>query len=303
MVKLISLQYYNQGVEYLNKSDYKSAFKEFQKSGLLFSDERINYLQSVCLISIVTQGTKNEESLLYLVKFANITYSETNQIIFKEYYSFITNELLIKKQELDRYKLLSEKTYAHLKDSVAKADVQYISLYNFSKYYYYKNQFPECLISLDKLYSSNKTDLEIHNLITATTDRILSPYMGTTKYVDETEKYLKKYSFLKENSDFLYNYIMTVSKLSVEGYEFEEFVKGEKYLNKLKILLKENEANTLGIKGEMSAKAFGAAAGYYVRKQQYKTAQGILKNGLYYLPENAELKNRLKTITSYMGKK
>ncbi|MCO4291740.1 hypothetical protein NF867_02555 [Solitalea sp. MAHUQ-68] len=304
LTHLIGLQYYNQGLDYLNKSDFVNAYKEFSKSSMLYSnEERLKYLKSACLVSLLTyvKSGREEESAYYLAKYANIRYSDFNQLLLKDIYSNISDKLLIKNQEEERYTKIFNQTFALVIDSLAQVDIKRITYYHFSKYYYLKNQFKESLKYLDKLYFMNNNDLEIQGYITYIVTNNLSNSQLNAKIIGEVDSAIAKYPFLASNERIYQLQLANLAYQVSKKYEFGEIAKGEEYLNRLKSTLKKSTLS-YGSSGELLAEAFGSAAGYYVRKKQYKTAQALLNNALNYLPDSERLRERIKNIKDFMGK-
>ncbi len=301
--KLAGLLYYNLGIAAFNNENQEEAYKNFEKAYFLYPSARIKYFVSVCLVNVLLKNnmSENEHAYPYYLRLIETFNKDLAEGMLKEYMENVTQRLLFKSPQAEKYFQFYKKVSPQVKDSALSKDIRYTHYYHAAHYYSIKGKYDSSLLYLDSVYALNKDDLLVQELVTGTVEEIL-------KKLGEDEQALMKslndffvrYPFIdRYNSRFGDVYALCLTRAALKSYKADKKKEGANYLSEIEALMKK-QTDFLKKNENYLTAAVLEGYYYYVRHREYKEAKTFLLHVTTYLPNNEEVQLRIKRINEIL---
>lgn len=295
---LAGVQYFNLGVGFLNKRDYRNAFKQFEKAWILFPSERVVYVLLNSIYAILADSDYNDiEDVSFIYKLARYKkFGVPDESILSEFVKITHKQLINNSNEVfyDKvYKTLTKK----LPDKEIVKRISYIYNYEKGRFLYNKSRFSEALEFCQKAYDENPDNADAQLLLIYCISNKVIAVPESEKAIELLENYANRYPRLAKNLQFnqlLLSYYLDAMRLYFESNKIKEAIKYK--------TLFENSFITNGEYTQLHqfiGVAYSASAVYYFKKGKYKTARITLEQGLEFSPQNYELKKRMEILNQY----
>ena len=298
LLKLAALQYYNFGVYLSDKKNYSESLEWFKKAYVLYPSERISFILRNTLLNALANGGKvNSESLeLYLlfIRFNSNDKLDFSDVDVKKIVESVSEEVLITKSDLLGFNTFHSKVKGIVKDKVLIKEIDFVYFYQLTRYFYLNGNQDSIERYSEKAYLLNPNNSYLRGMISDYIMKRVNGYMDVNSIYKLLVKSNEKYSFLIENENF--NNVMVNCYLE---YAFQNFnnrngVKGEEYLLKFELLIKEK--NIISPSEKFITKAYSEAGVYYYRNGNKTKASEKIKYALNYYPENYMLNEMRKQL-------
>jgi len=296
--KLAGLLYYNRGVEAMTEEHYNEAYKNFEKASFLYPDKKITYFTFLCLANIILDKgmAENEDALPYFIRFSELAKGESEKDVMIDYMDKVTQKLLFKFPDAQKYKTLYNNVCQSVTDSALISKIKYNHYYNTAHYYSIKNKSDSSLLYLDSVYAYNKSDLLIQELITGSIEEKMRTAIGNEETaLTSLEQYFEVYPFIDKNSRLGEFYVYCISKVMTTKFKNDKNKEGEKYLATLQNLLSKQPELIPKVQ-VYAVPAFLEVYYYQLRQRQYKEAKTYLQSLNKFYADNEEIKSRMQRI-------
>ncbi|THU41330.1 hypothetical protein FAM09_04260 [Niastella caeni] len=302
--QLCGLLYYNLGVEAAQKDDYVTAYKNFEKAYFLHPGSRMKYFVSMSLYTHIYKAAnmREEEKLNAFKRYVQIGDSVAANELIGDFVEKISKKYLFQYPDMPRYLSMYSSIVNMVKDSALLRIIRHDHYNDMAHYYSIKDNIDSSKTYLDSLYNMNTGDLLVQELISQTVMKILYKLPEGKEGVAALKDYFRAYPFLTANSKLQDYQIYCLARETGMKYDLENEKEGRKYLEEMKAAL--DGKPELARRGEQYIElAIGEVCGFYVRKQDYKTARDILAFFKKLLPENEEINRRFTNAEKRMNQK
>ncbi|WP_436516211.1 hypothetical protein [Ekhidna sp. To15] len=293
--QLIGIQYYNKGLDLLDKKEYHKAWKELSKAQLFHSTDQLDGALFVSMINVLSGSDYtdwNDIKLLpFLTRFESFDVKNTN--ILGEFSRMISH-VLSDRNESE----LAEKAYqyfiANSNNEKINTDVTFTYHYEVGRKSYNRANYAEAFDSIIKAYKAKPGNESAERLLTesfrlAHINKPTSETLATLDTLMNQNDELQTNNHL--NTMLLNLYLMQMG----EDFESRRAVNG----NKMKEQFEEKiEGNDSFIYDKyILSNAYSKAAVYYFKRGYTSRARAIIQKGLEFVPDSYELKSRLRMIS------
>lgn len=293
---LVGIQYYNKAIEAFNNENYIKAYLNIQKSSIYYKNKKIDFLKKGMLGLIVdTVNFDNIENFYWFKEFINESEGMNETEFIKHKFYDIISSPSLKEEDL---KTIKETIESVKKEEIGNSllEVYYVFLAkNELKYQKEKT----ALKYAKEVYKINPDNLEIQNIISFSTVRILSSRNLNEERLIEINETVKEYPFIDEFGLFNSFKAFVYAYLIRKEYIADNPSVGKAYLNNLEKIL-DKYGNEVEFHQEAIGEAYGSVGAYYFRRQKYTTALTYLNKGLVYSPKNAQILRKIKFVKSKM---
>lgn len=301
--ELVGLLYYNKGIEALHAEKYLDAYRHFEKSYFLYPDAKLKYFVTMSLSMVVYNDDKisDDEKLPYYFRQIELDNRKPGLSLVAQYVSKHSKKYLFENTDLVKYHAMYRSVYSRVKDSMMLQALRKDHYTNCARYYDIKNKPDSTGLYLDSLYQLNPNDLLVQEMITSNVIEVIRGAGGERTAVDAFDGYAKRFPFIN-NTKLQEFQVFVTSKVVYDLYDAENAKDGKKYLDNLRSVL--DGKPELAKKSEMYlGMAIGEVCGYYVRKQDYKSAKELLLFMMKLLPENEDFTRRLTHVNKQLTSK
>jgi len=232
--QLAGLQYYNQGVEALTKSDESGALKSFEKAYILYPSERILFFINNCLAIQVEERTDyNQQSVTAIMKLLNYNDSDFFNSQAINFFELICENVLIKKNNSGEFERLYKLFNSGIQDDSIKQEIT--SLYYTYKgiALYYKSSYRDALPILKQAYDMQQEDLRLQAIISESVLRLASFPSDPEKTIKTLDEYVAGFSFLKTYKLINDAYAKMYLGLAGNYFQINDKKNGLLYLSKI----------------------------------------------------------------------
>ncbi|PIB36685.1 hypothetical protein BFP72_15380 [Reichenbachiella sp. 5M10] len=295
MKELVGVQYWNQGLYLLEDEDYHEAYTAFQKSYLLFPNEKVRDLLLGSLSYLVSQVTysRYDESdyIIQLARFDSVKVS--NQDVSNEFLR-LNQKQLIDRGDVDLY----TKSYTHLIEGLERASLReqitYYYNYEMARTRFNKGQSKLALEYSLAAYALKPTNIDAEGLVLSSLGRLLQ-YETDYKYsYNLIDSVALKYSTLMDNANFG-NIYLNINLIRMEEY-YRMSKRGDGDYHKDKFEQAISQYPNFRADPNLIGRAYSQLAVFHFRQGSYSAAKSALRTGLNYAPNNVELTNRLRAM-------
>lgn len=288
--ELIGIQYFNRGISYLNKELYELAYNNFLKSQQVYTNKKAAIVTETTLHFLIDKlDFSRIDNFNWFVKYAD-SYEDVDYLEYK------LSKILTNNKWLDDDYTTIEKKLGLINNKECQnklLEVYYVVLADRAHKF---QRVSEALYYSNKIHKLNPDNLDAKNYIaTFEIDRLAQKNVSAEREFD-LDSLLKKYPFLKEFG--IYNRYRTYlySFLVAKSFNDNNKLKGQEYLFQLERLIENKEESTMDFNQEAIGNAYGSIGAYYYRKGQKKKAIEVMKGGLEYSPENANILKKIQLI-------
>lgn len=297
--EVVSLQYSNYSIYYLEEKKYSEAIDEIKKAYYLNPYDRNKYILKSTLIFNV-QNNKYEkkeqvENLALLCRFRIQNDDELSNEFLKNEFLRLTESQLINNSNYSLYDESYKIIIQEVSDTVLNNEISYSYHHELARLGYLNNKDSAYeLPHLRAAYNINPKNANLQGIILSYLEREVKGKNDPRDIIKLMDLYSKYFDFTNENNGFNGVKANCILELSYQSFAVNDINKGETYLKEFENLMntkKDTKANDTFIE-----KAYSFAAGVYYKKGNIAKARQTLKNGLIYSPDNFGLKLRLNQL-------
>lgn len=302
--ELCGLLYYNKGIEAMQAEKYLDAYRHLEKSYFLYPEEKLKYFLTLSLTMVVYKEDQltDDEKLPYYFRYIQLDNKKLGQQMIAEYVTKARKKLLFQNPDLPKYHTMYRSVLNQITDTGLVYAMRHDHYKNCAHYFEIKNQSDSLNIYLDSLYRLNTNDILVQEMIIRNTMETLQNLGNEKQILDTLNSFFNRYPFIKANARLQEFQIFYMTKVVNDYYDVEDAKAGKKYLDSLKALLDGQPA--LAKKSEKYLEmAIGEVCGYYVRKQDYKSARDLLVFMKKLLPDNEDFERRLTHVSKQLNSK
>ncbi|MFM1875659.1 MAG: hypothetical protein RL266_1396 [Bacteroidota bacterium] len=292
--QLLGLQYYNQGVYFMQNKEYRKAIKELEKASYLYPSGGNLYNMLVSMAKVLDDTDyKGERDILYLARMTRMPKEfELSRSHVMSAFALITNELLISKSD----KVTYDSIYHELSSLMAKDDslrnkIDLIYNYETARYYSLTGDYDASIPFVLKALKNEPSNLQTQGMVT---DLLRHQFLEKYKkdVVDEVlvQQVLNIQDSIPEiweNTRFKQLYIDLYGAVIAVKVEQGDHAESLDMLMKLEAL-----ADDIALVPEQNITSYicSEIAKYYFKKGQYGNARKATTMGLKYYPNDGLLK-------------
>jgi hypothetical protein len=295
--QLAGLLYYNAGVDAIGKENFNEGYKNFEKAYFLYPCQKIRYFVIISLASLLVEDKmKNDpDAYMYYLRFSDISDRDISKTMLGGYYDEIGQKLLFKSSDPQKYWQLYNRMIPHISDTTLRKDIQSAHYYNIAHYFSIKSKYDSSLLYLDSVYTYNKNDLLIQELITNNLLEVLRGITNEKKAYDSLNTIFKRYPFIDRQSRLGEYYFYCLSRVTVTAFQNDHKKEGDEYLQIIYNLIETQPE--LKKKGEpYFTEAFSGAYSYFMGRSKYKEAKDFLTSVMKFYPDNEDLQRQMKFV-------
>ena len=294
MKELAGLQYLNDAFYNYGRDNFKYAFNQIQKAYYLYPSQRVSTVM-LFLLSRCIAETKYEvpEDAAYLAYAARYVGKELELEVFLNEFNNLTNNVLVERSQIALY----DRIFTFLSENIDEGSVRNALIAE-----YYKNKgrvlistfrVKEALANFEKALSLEPENLEIQTLTVSSLAYSFSS-ASSQEVVNSIEEFERRFPLMQKNETFISLQMLGYLQYSEEKFDFEKPLEGEVLLKKFENLYKMHKG--ISINYEKVGDAYSAAAVYYFKRSDKKTAREYLNRGLEISPENYQPMYRLRAL-------
>lgn len=294
LFELIGVQYFNEGIKLLEQQDYFGAWDAFSKAQLFHGGEdthKMLYSSLTLILSHARYADWDEIRMLPLAeRFLSFDISEIT--IIGEFYRML-NHNLISGNDPELAQRGYEYFMAHSSHADIKKEVAFLYHHEHAVIEYNRANYQRAFAFIKEAYLLKPGHARVENLLRESFMRS-SASKAPQEVLLDIDTLLATYPRLNENNQFhLWRLHLCLQSMG-ESFENKKPVAGQEFLDKF-LSLKEEKPD-LQYDNNMVGYAFSRAATYYFRKGHTSRARIALKKGLELVPDNYELRTKLRMI-------
>lgn len=298
LLELAGIQYYNRGIELINKQDFGKALVNLEKSYTLYPGDRTAFLIITCLEQfvrdeVVSHYDQNKE---YFVKYVNYTRREDTREVMQNHFEKVARELLLNQNDKVHYESFYSYLNENITDSAAVAGIQFINYFYLGTAEGLKSNSAKSIAYFTKAVAINPNNLVLQSLVAQVVLQQISRYgeIKEENILDSMDHYVQLFPFLSENPTILDIYPHLYLQLAGNHFNRNKGETGGKYISLFESFYKTHPDTEL--KDELIGWAYGEESSYYIRKGNKAKAKEMLLTGLKYSPDNEHLKTKLSYL-------
>lgn len=287
---LIGMQYYNQGLSYLDTEEDDKAINSLNKAKVFFSSplikpiiksimfDRVNHLEFNTLEDI--------EYLLELIAIANYPDDYSLGNVESSLYKIIEhddNDKEFIEAAIEKFKTIQN-------EKVRNTALEFLYEY-LAKQAGTDENLDEALKYSNYILELNPNSKMAQKIIEYVCFKKVSLSAFNIEALKEFEENCKTYPFLKENKRYYIALSHLYGSISLNSFKNKDIEVGHKYLQKLEEVLDHNEVLN-EVSKMLLSELYVKAGNYYYYKDQYQPAYNIYSKGLSYLPNDSDLNKR-----------
>ncbi|PLX14863.1 MAG: hypothetical protein C0597_09480 [Marinilabiliales bacterium] len=293
--EMVGIQYYNEAVIQFQNQKFEEAFYELEKAYLFYPSEKIAYLLYYSAALVIDKHDFSDIKYVdFLYKIARYTnYGITQEQIIGEF-GRITQNQLDYKGNYELYDAIFFKLYEKLNDEEIKNEISFIYNYEKARLFIRNERYESAFPYIEKALQIRPDHLDLQTMFIYALANKMESLVLTNEKLESLVDYAEKYPALKNNNT--YNDMVCDAYLytTIQNYEEGNLSEALLYHAKLKELIKKHEHYSNY--DYNITRLYSSAAVYYFRKGNTKKAKTILLEGLKFVPDSYELKQRLKVI-------
>lgn len=293
MVKLIGIQYMNQGIYALNNNQTKKAIDNFEKAHLFYPSEKIGYVLLVTRLQYLSKSrfTAPYDSRTLAKLEEHRSLGLTVDAILNEFQRGM-NELLIENSDVKSTEAFYHNVLINISNDTLSTEISHHYYFERARILYNQGDYSKSLN-----YSSQAIKLKPWNqnteslFVNALANKVRSNSDFKT-IQNELESYAQAHEQLNDNKLFTSMLANTYLVLFAQSYDFKRIKEGEEYHE----LFKNTYEQGMNIDQNNVGRAYSIAAVHYFRLGNKNKAKAFLSEGLAIAPGNYELQTRLRMI-------
>lgn len=291
IIELAALQYYNHGVSFFDKSDYRHAYSAFVKAYFLYPSSKIKMMINAAAAEIVTGSplTDTADVNVYVSSFSYSNSVKENDL-FVQNFEIFTQRNLVEKNNFNYYETIYHRIMNSINDSLLKDRITFVYYSQKGRVAALIGNFDESIVFLAKALKLNREQKEMAGLLSAA---LIEKYVNTEKCGDVMLSFTRENDFLLSNKR--YNEAICYCYLKETGNYFAS-TNYRKAFEALRIFEEFQSKYQVSPNAENVGFVYGNASSYYIRKGDYKQGRKYLLNGLKISPTSIELNRKLSVL-------
>ena len=301
--RMVSAIYQNQGLYFLQSSDFNSAYQALAKAYYLWPDINTKYLFRLALaLKIDNTNASDSQYAKLLSMFAEISGKSITTDVIVGLFQNMTNSQLNVEGNVQQYKRSYLEIKNRISDSAAISNIDFFYNVNMGILESDKKNYRNAQQFYERAYDIKPKNKGLQSSLLATFINRSLAYANNEEYlvefVEELDAFVGRHEEMLDNGMIL-NLLMNSNLGLMHVY----FLKNDeadaiKYMKKFEEMA-DNSKDALSIDIVVQVeKSYAAGASFYFKKYKYKTAKSILKKGIGYAPKSYLLKSRLETLNS-----
>ena len=292
-IELVGLLYYNSGIDYLNKSDFKWAFQQFEKAYLLYPSNRVKYSLELSLLAFVADmGPFSLDNLDFLAKLVNYS-SNTRyrELVVREFNNY-TQKYLINENDEAKYEQIYNRLIAQVNDSAVKSNISTIYFYERSRACSIKNDKEGSWKFISQGYKLNPQNLNLIARLKNEAITKLKPAFNDNHFLMIYDSLLNEFPILRNSEPIqAYEGAFYLKKAAPLFYN-DDITAGEKYLKQFDAFLIRNPNCTFN--PSYISSIYCNIASAYFRNKDIKKCKAVIEQGLILAPNDEDLIRKYK---------
>ncbi|MGL1887485.1 MAG: hypothetical protein OCD76_13300 [Reichenbachiella sp.] len=295
MTEIVGVQYWNEGIYALSEEDYELAMDAFQKSCLLYPNEKVEELLLGTIALQISQyeykSVEDSKLIVYLSRFdeKKITDKQLSDEFLR-----LNQHLLINRGDVTNYRKSYEYIVENIPRQSAKDDISFHYNFEMARTIYNKGRYQNGIAFSAQSYGLRPNNMDAENLLLSYLGQILqngSDFLASFELLDSLSD---THPQLLENNRFgeIYlNYSLLSMDESARAYKITDAKVFKSKFENTAALHPYFQFNT-----QLLGSAYSELAIYYFKKGHNNTAIKIINEGLVYDARNYELMNRKRAI-------
>jgi len=298
LLQLVGIQYYNKVVELLDEKKFKEAFVMAEKSYYLHSQDRTGFLLLITVANILNGCNYEDISYAdYIYKAARYNkYGIKNDFIYDQFIN-VTQKVLISQYDTILYDEYYNRIIDNIEDTTLQDEISYIYNYERGRVLYNDNKFKSSLPFIERAYKIKPKHVDARKLFTGVVLMNFSNLSDPEKALNSLNEYAQNYPDLMNNNTFSELRCSLILGISVESFMSGMSQKAFDYIQSFEDIAESSDVNINSYPmKEVIVESYSRAASHYFKRGNYKAAKRYLVQGLKYVPNSYELKNKLRHV-------
>ena len=294
--ELAGLLYYNKGFELLGEKKYKDAFHQFEKSYFLYPSDKIGYFLSLSAAAILDEcdysDIKYVDYIYKIVRYKNFGINNDDIIgSFRQ----ITHEILVSQSNNQLYDQFYKKISENIEDEELVKEISFIYNYEKGRICYNQFKYNDALKYTEKAFDIKPNHADAQSLFVMSVISNYSDLNDPQETIEILNLYSDKHPGLMDNFRFAQLKYSSILILCYQYFCLNDIDKAFEYLDIFEKAYPKRDENFVVIE-QFIVNAYSSASAFYFVKGNYSEARKYLNKGLEYVPNNFELKNRLRVL-------
>ncbi|MEM6523634.1 MAG: hypothetical protein AAGF85_02105 [Bacteroidota bacterium] len=293
MVKLVGIQYMNQGIYAANSYDLNLAMQNFEKAFAFYPSRNI---ESVLLVTrlqyLALNNFKVPNDAFVLAKLEeHKDLGITDEIILNEFHR-VMQKLLIENSDVAGTESLYNTLTSLITDQTLLTELSHLYYYERARVLHNEGEYDLSLTYSSKALELRPKNKNTENLFLSTLTQKMRTTSDFKAIQQELETFLARHGQLREHNVFTSMLANTYLILFGQSYDFRKISEGDHYHDLFQKTLRPGlniDQNTVG-------RAYSIAAVYYFRLGQKNKSLKYIEEGLSIAPGNFELQTRKRMI-------
>jgi len=298
LLQLAGIQYQNKALELLVDKQFEAAFTMTEKAYYLHPQERTGFLLLITAANVLN-GCNYEDIHYadYIYKIARYKkYGVTNDDIKDEFIK-ITQKLLVAQYNMELYDAYFSRIENNIDDTALIKEISFIYNYERGRILFNDNKYDLSLSFIEAAYKLKPKHVDARQLFVSNVLANFSTINDPANALAQLNEYVQNYPDLMNNNSFSELRCTLLLALSVESFATGNSRQAFEYIQTFEEV---EESSSINFNSYMIndaiIEAYSRAASYYFRRGNYKNVKHYLNQGLKYVPNSYELKNKLRSI-------
>ena len=292
-IELVGLLYFNSGVNYLDDSNFKCAFQQFEKAYLLYPSERIRYVLEVSLLAFVgDMGSFSLDHLDFLAKLANYSKNKTYHEMVTDQFKNYTQKYLINENNEAQYEQIYNRIISQVEDSTVKSDISTVYYHERSRVCSIKDDNEGSWKFISQGYKINPKNMDLKARLQSNFITKLNSLPSNENFLIRYDSLLNEFPVLRNSVDIQrYEGAYYLNKAGLLFYQ-DNTTAGEKLMKKFDAFSVKNP--NCKFNSDFISKVYCEIASAYYRKKDINKCKLAIERGLVLAPKNELLIRKYK---------
>jgi hypothetical protein len=292
--ELVGLQYFNNGIEFLQSLNNKDGLNQLQKSYYLYPCEKTKYLIIQTLGLLLNNATYFDScDWHYFILVSRFNNGILNNENLKDEFNRLTYKVLIDKSNLQKYDEAYQYIYNGTWDTVLQKEIAFIYNYQLGRYFYVMKRMNEAFPYIEIAYNINPDNYEVQTMFVESFFTYLET-LTKEEAIVKLENIEDSNGKLKDNPQIFMLITALYLDMTLNLYEHEKWLEGDAYLDKFEVKMIENPYN-LSL-SSMAEDVYTRVATHYFKLNKKEKARSYILRGLKYYPDSYRLNQALEEL-------
>ncbi len=292
--EMIGMLYLNSALDRMAVNRPDESFAQLEKAFILYPSYKCQYLLLLELNNyLVTREYRNPLYLGYLIKASRLIGYGMDRETIENYLKDIVNTVLVREEDDEDFEFIYDYLQKYLRDGELKRELSYLYLYESGRMEFNNTRYGKALDFLEPAFQIHPEDERVRDLLA----RSLGGYslmVSPSLVLEKIRHYDTAFTAVTGEGIYLMVKIRTALSLCGEAFQMQNGHAGEKYMAEFEKLMDRNPE--AGVDNLLVGRSYSSAAIYYYREGMISRSREVLEKGLYYAPDNIELKLKLRSF-------